>query len=85
MSEVATPKQIMEVGEGQHRISYAYASSENATKLGKGKTGCFVLESRGKMESKGSYDDAVASAAELGTEPHRWSMDHQLNVRFLMR
>lgn len=69
---------------GEHKISYAYPSSTSATRLGRGKTGCYVLEVTGKAQATDSYADAVEKAQAQGTTPNRWSMDHPLNARFLV-
>jgi hypothetical protein len=68
----------------EHTISYAYPSSSSAARLGRGKTGCYVLEVGGKAQANDSYADAVVQAQAQGTAPSRWSMDHPLNARFLV-
>jgi hypothetical protein len=68
---------------GQHRICYAYASSVGATRLGRGKNGCYVLETAISEVALDSYEEAAERAKSLGTEPNRWSMDHHDNARFL--
>ena len=70
--------------DGEHKISYAYPSSPNATRLGRGKSGCYVIEVGGKAEAADSYEQAAGKAQALATAPNRWSMDHPLNASFLV-
>ncbi len=76
MSEYTKPK------AGEHVIGYAYPTSTNATFLGKGKTGCFVVHVVGNMTAHPNYADCVALVKTLGTRPGRWSIDHPWNHRF---
>lgn len=69
---------------GEHKISYAYPSSTSATRLGRGKTGCYVLEVGDKAHALDTYADAAEMAQKQGTTPNRWSMDHPMNASFLV-
>ena len=82
MSATTTPTTV---AEGEHRIAYAYPSSETACKVGRGKSGCYVVKTAGKMVPEDSYDAALANVKALGTQPGRWSVDHPLNAHFLAK
>lgn len=64
----------------KHEIFYAYPSSDVADKH-KGH-GYYVHAGR-KYSHFDSYEDALAYAQSLGTEPERMSIDHPANHTFL--
>lgn len=75
------PGKAQRSDNGTHEISYAYATSQAATKAGFRLTGCYLYESHGHTTGFASQEDALALAATQGTTPSRWSIDHPKNAR----
>lgn len=67
----------------QHQIGYAYPSSPIACSLKRAATGCHYVQTSVELTGHDTYAEALATAAAHGTAPHRWSMDHPANARFL--
>jgi hypothetical protein len=61
----------------KHEICYAYPTSDLAEKVGKHG---YVVNSTHQFDA---YEDALAYAQSLGTEPERMSIDHPANDTFL--
>lgn len=60
-----------------HTLSYSYPTSENARKLGFGKTGCYsVSVDEGKPVGYESRAQAEAKILALGTAPSLYSLDN---------
>lgn len=70
------------IAAGHHRISYAYPTSTNATRVGRAKEGAFIVYTDSKLEGFDTREDALTHARSLGTAPDRWSMDHPANAHF---
>jgi len=68
---------------GEHLIAYAYPSSPRASRLNRGRTGCYVVQTASGEVAVASFDEALQRVKPQGTAPQRWSMDHPLNARFL--
>lgn len=68
-----------------YRISYAYPSSPDAERMGRGKTGCYLLESGQTARAFPTFHDACRAANGLSAAPVAdcMSMDHPANARFL--
>lgn len=73
------------IGEGQHRISYAYPTSPSACRHGRGADGTYVVATAAGETPVPDYAAALENIQRLGTVPNRWSMDHPENARFLPR
>ena len=65
----------------EHKIGFAYPSSERAKNLGHEATGCFTVEVAGHLSPARSYAQAKHFVEKLGSVPDRWSMDHPDNQR----
>ena len=61
----------------KHEICYAYPTSDLAEKVGKHG---YVVNDTHQFDA---YEDALAYAQSLGSEPDRWSIDHPSNSTFL--
>jgi len=61
----------------KHLICYAYPTSDLAEKVGKHG---YVVNDTHQFDL---YEDALAYAQSLGTEPERMSIDHPSNSTFL--
>ena len=61
----------------KHSICYAYPTSDLAEKVGKHG---YVVNNTHQFDA---YEDALAYAQSLGSEPDRWSIDHPSNSTFL--
>jgi hypothetical protein len=61
----------------KHSICYAYPTSDLAEKVGKHG---YVVNDTHQFDA---YEDALAYAQSLGSEPDRWSIDHPSNSTFL--
>ena len=64
-----------------HTIAYAYPSSTLAQQMRRSAKGCYTVTVGSNTTAHDTYSEAVACAAALGTEPHRWSMDNPGNFR----
>jgi hypothetical protein len=70
--------------EGEHLIAYCYPTSEGACRHSRGKTGCYVVQVGSEAEEAvDSFAEAISKVSARGTGPQRWSMDHEMNLRFL--
>jgi len=70
----------------EHEIIWAYPSSDNAKKLGMGKTGCYSVKINGSLVSgHTTYTAALDAVTATGTVPTRWSMDNPKNAHFLQQ
>ena len=70
-------------GKGEHYLSYAYPTSIVASRLNRARTGCFYVQRADGATAAGSFAEALQVAAQQPTVPHRWSMDHPFNLRYL--
>lgn len=66
-----------------HTLSYCYPTSSNAIEHGFGKTGCYLLNIKGKDAPYATFKDAYMEVVIAKSAPTRWSMDHCLNLAFL--
>lgn len=66
-----------------HTLNYCYPTSNNAMKHGFGKTGCYLLNMKGKDAPYATFKDAYMAVVNAKSAPTRWSMDHGLNLAFL--
>lgn len=76
-SSATTPDQ------GEHYLGYAYPTSIMASRLKRARTGCFFVQRIDGTTPAASFAEALQVAAQQPTVPHRWSMDHPFNLRYL--
>ncbi len=72
----------VDTGPVEHEIGYAFPTSDHATSLGYGASGCFTIEVAGTLTAAKTYSEAKSAVAKLGTTPGWKSWDHPSNTRF---
>ncbi len=75
---------LVKRGVTAHEISYAYATSTNASVLGFEKTGCFVFETESTFIGVATLAEAKQLATDAKTDPTRWSLDHPHNIDLML-
>jgi hypothetical protein len=77
---------LLALDQKEHEIIWSYPSSDNAKKLGMGKTGCYSVKINGALVSgHPTYTAALDAVTAAGTVPTRWSMDNPKNSHFLQQ
>lgn len=77
---------LLALDQKEHEVIWSYPSSDNAKKLGMGKTGCYSVKINGALVSgHPTYTAALDAVTAAGTVPTRWSMDNPKNAHFLQQ